>query len=47
MGEEIVHPIGNTSNAGKLVRRRFTDIWKNIDGVWKLTIRQATVTPAE
>jgi hypothetical protein len=47
MGEEIVDPIANTPNAGKTVRRRFTDIWKNVDGVWKLTIRQATVTSVQ
>ena len=46
MGEEVVHPIDNAPNAGKTVRRRFTDIWKNIDGVWKLAIRQATVALA-
>jgi ketosteroid isomerase-like protein len=32
MGEESVKPVGNAPNAGKLIRRRFTDIWKNIDG---------------
>ncbi|HWW82156.1 MAG TPA: nuclear transport factor 2 family protein [Vicinamibacterales bacterium] len=47
MGEEIVDPIANTPNAGKTVRRRFTDIWKNVDGVWKLAIRQATVTSVQ
>ena len=35
-------PIANTPNAGKTVRRRFTDIWKNVDGVWKLEIRHRT-----
>jgi hypothetical protein len=47
MGEEIVDPIANTPNAGKTVRRRFTAIWKIVDGVWKLTIRQATVTSVQ
>ena len=47
MGEEIVTPIADTPNAGKIVRRRFTDIWKKIDGAWKLAIRQATATSAE
>ena len=47
MGEEVVHPIDNAPNAGKTVCRRFTDVWKNIDGVWKLAIRQATVTLAQ
>jgi hypothetical protein len=47
MGEEFVRPIGDAPNAGKVVRRRFTDIWKSIDRVWRLAIRQATVTSAE
>jgi hypothetical protein len=47
MGEEIVHPIGNAPNAGKTVRRRSTDIWRNMDGFWKLAIRQATVTSVQ
>jgi hypothetical protein len=47
MGEEIVHPIGNAPNVGKTVHRRFTDIWKNFGGIWKLAIRQATVTSIE
>jgi hypothetical protein len=47
MGEEIVRPIANTPNAGKVVHRRFSDIWKNTDGVWRLAVRQATVTSAE
>jgi hypothetical protein len=47
MGEEIVQPIGNAPNAGKTVRRRITDIWKGVDGAWKLCIRQATVTTIE
>jgi ketosteroid isomerase-like protein len=47
MGEEIVRPVGNAPNPGKLVRRRFTDIWKQYDGLWKLAIRQATVTSVE
>lgn len=46
MGEEVVRPTGDAPNAGKVVRRRFTDIWKSIDGVWRLAIRQATVTSA-
>jgi len=28
MGEEVVKPIGDAPNAGKVVRRRFTDVWK-------------------
>ena len=47
MGEEIIRPKETTAgpHAGKIVRRRFTDVWrKEMDGHWRLTIRQATVT---
>ena len=47
MGEETFRPGKNAPNAGKLVRRRATDIWKQYGGVWKLAIRQATVTSVE
>jgi ketosteroid isomerase-like protein len=47
MGEEIYTPGKNAPNAGKLVHRRFTDIWKEYGGRWKLAIRQATVTSAQ
>ena len=47
MGEEIVRPIGDAPNAGKVVRRRFTDIWRQYGGLWKLAIRQGTVTSVE
>ena len=47
MGEEIVTPNSDAPNAGKLVHRRFTDIWKNTDGVWSLAIRQATASSVE
>ncbi len=44
MGEEILHPNKNSPYAGKTEYRRFTDIWQQTDGVWKLWIRQATIT---
>src|SRR5438045_8458035 len=47
MGGERLTPNRNAPNAGRTIRRRFTDIWKNVDGVWKLTIRQATITSVE
>jgi hypothetical protein len=37
MGEEVLPPA---------IRRRFTDIWGDIDGDWKLLVRQATNIPA-
>jgi hypothetical protein len=39
MGEEIVVPQGSATET----RRRFTDLWKPVDGSWKLTARQATI----
>ncbi|HXZ67071.1 MAG TPA: nuclear transport factor 2 family protein [Alphaproteobacteria bacterium] len=47
MGEEIVRPIENTPNVGKTVRRRFTDIWREDGGVWKLLARQGTAYSIE
>jgi ketosteroid isomerase-like protein len=48
MGEEVVKPRDTAANAGKTVRRRFTDVWrKESDGKWRLTIRQATITSVE
>lgn len=43
MGEETVRPRGQAPNAGKTVRRRFTDVWRNDGGTWKLALRQATI----
>ena len=43
MGEEsYIPPVGNPL-AGKVVRRRFTDLWRLQGGKWLLSIRQATV----
>jgi len=48
MGEEIVKPKETAPNPGKTVRRRFTDVWRReLDGQWRLTIRQATITSVE
>jgi len=47
MGKEVVVPVGNAPAAGKTVHRRFTDIWRNYDGAWRLAIRQATITSAQ
>jgi ketosteroid isomerase-like protein len=45
MGEEVVKPKATAPNAGKTVRRRFTDVWrKESDGEWRLTVRHATIT---
>jgi ketosteroid isomerase-like protein len=42
MGEEIVRP-REGPGAGTDVHRRFTDLWKQVEGRWRLTARQATV----
>jgi ketosteroid isomerase-like protein len=48
MGAEVVEPGDGAPNAGKTVRRRFTDVWRrDADGKWRLTIRHATITSIE
>ena len=47
MGEEILRPNKDAPHAGKTISRRSTDVWKPFDGVWKLWIRQATITKAD
>ena len=48
MGEEVVKPRDTAANAGKTVRRRFTDVWRReSDRKWRLSIRQATITSVE
>jgi len=47
MGEAILRPNKDAPHAGKTISRRSTDVWKPFDGVWKLWIRQATITKAE
>lgn len=43
MGLELLIPQGNTQNAEKMVKRRFTNIWMKEKDIWKLTARQATI----
>lgn len=45
MGAETVKPIGDSPQAGQTVRRRFTNIWKNEAGTWRLFMRHANVLP--
>jgi len=47
MGSETLAPKGNAPNAGKVVHRRFTDIWRNEHGTWRLALRQASVAKVE
>lgn len=41
MGGEIVVPAKGAPNAGKSLERRYTNIWMNRDGRWRLTVRHA------
>lgn len=47
MGLETVVPISDAPAAGlvagQAIRRRFTNIWKNEDGTWRLFVRHANV----
>jgi len=43
MGLETLIPQGDTPNAKKTVKRRFTNIWMKEKDIWKLTVRQATI----
>lgn len=44
MGRETLVPAEGTANAGDTVERRFTNVWRNEKGIWRLYIRQATIT---
>ena len=49
MGLETVKPITDAPSAGlvagQTVERRFTNIWRNEDGTWRLFARHANVIP--
>lgn len=47
MGEEKLKPQGAQDNAGKLVTRRFTNIWKYKKKRWQIIARQATIIKVE
>ncbi len=47
MGEEKIRPQGMQPNAGKLVTRRFTNVWKFSNGAWSIIARQATIIKVE
>ena len=47
MGEESLTPVGKAKFAGKNVRRRTTEIWTDVSGSWRLSLRQATIYSAE
>jgi hypothetical protein len=41
MGSETVVPAGDLPRSGETVKRRYTNIWMKVDGVWKLIARHA------
>lgn len=47
MGEEKIKPQGDQDNSGKLVTRRFTNVWKNENNKWMIIARQATIIKVE
>ena len=50
MGLEIVQPLDDAPSAGLVagqpIKRRFTNIWKNEGGTWRLFLRHANVIPS-
>ena len=50
MGLETVTPLSDTPSAGLVaghtIHRRFTNIWKNEGGTWRLFARHANVIPS-
>src|SRR5688572_16549854 len=47
MGSETIRPSGTAVNAGKSVKRRFTNIWIRNKESWQLVARQSTITSIE
>ena len=43
MGGETAVPKGSSPDAGKTIRRRYTNIWMKREGKWRLVARQASV----
>lgn len=43
MGSETLIPAGDRPQAGQLVKRRYTNVWKQANGAWKLIARHANV----
>ena len=50
MGLETVQPLSDAPSAGlvagQAIKRRFTNVWKNEAGTWRLFVRHANVIPA-
>lgn len=47
MGEETVVPGPNAADAGKRIRRRFTDVFRKENGEWRHDLRHANVIAVE
>jgi hypothetical protein len=43
MGYDVVYPSGKMPDAGKKVKRRYTNIWMKSNSTWQLVARQATI----
>ena len=43
MGRETAVPKGSSPDAGKTIRRRYTNIWMKRQGKWRLVARHASV----
>ena len=47
MGNETIKPTGIATNAGKTVKRRYTNIWMKDKESWQLVARQSTIISIE
>jgi hypothetical protein len=47
MGKEVLKPQGLSDNAGKIITRRFTNIWMTTKDGWQIVARQATIIKIE
>jgi ketosteroid isomerase-like protein len=47
MGNETIKPTGIATNAGKTVKRRYTNIWIKNKESWQLVARQSTIISIE
>jgi len=47
MGHETIKPTGIAANAGKTVKRRYTNIWMKNGKGWQLVARQSTIISVE
>jgi hypothetical protein len=45
MGGEVVVPKGDRPDAGQRVPRRYSHVWKKVNGTWGLVARHANVAP--